>query len=63
MVVILGGGGSGATIATAVGPAEVSLSLFGPYVLAVELASFLLLAGLVGASYLGAGVRTTGRER
>lgn len=32
---------------------EVSLSLFGPYLLGVELASILLLAGLVGAYHLG----------
>ncbi|MGA7801957.1 MAG: NADH-quinone oxidoreductase subunit J [Gammaproteobacteria bacterium] len=31
----------------------VGLTLFGPYVLAVELASMLLLAGLVGAYHLG----------
>jgi NADH-quinone oxidoreductase subunit J len=36
-----------------VGPAEVGLSLYGPYLLGVELASFLLLAGLVGAYHLG----------
>ncbi len=32
---------------------QVGLALFGPYVLAVELASMLLLAGLVGAYHLG----------
>ena len=32
---------------------EVSLALFGPYLLVVELASLLLLAGLVGAYHLG----------
>ncbi len=32
---------------------EVSLALFGPYFLAVELASFLLLAGIVGAFHIG----------
>jgi len=32
---------------------EVGLSLFGPYVLAVEIASMLLLAGLVGSFHLG----------
>lgn len=37
----------------AVGPREVGASLFGPYVLAVELAGILLLAGLVGAYHLG----------
>jgi NADH-quinone oxidoreductase subunit J len=31
----------------------VGLTLFGPYVLAVEIASMLLLAGLVGAYHLG----------
>jgi NADH-quinone oxidoreductase subunit J len=34
-------------------PAEVGTALFGPYLLAVELASFLLLVGLVGAFHLG----------
>ena len=34
-------------------PKEVSRSLFGPYLLAVELASVLLMAGLVGAYHLG----------
>ncbi len=36
-----------------VSPAEVGAALFGPYLLAVELASFLLLVGLVGAFHLG----------
>jgi NADH-quinone oxidoreductase subunit J len=36
-----------------VGPKEVGLSLFGPYLLGVEIASILLLAGLVGAYHLG----------
>jgi NADH-quinone oxidoreductase subunit J len=34
-------------------PHEVAVSLFGPYLLGVELASMLLLAGLVGAYHLG----------
>lgn len=34
-------------------PQQVSIASFGPYVLGVELASILLLAGLVGAYYLG----------
>ena len=38
---------------SAVEPQEVSLSLFGPYALGVELAAFLLLAGLVGAYHVG----------
>jgi NADH-quinone oxidoreductase subunit J len=36
-----------------VGAVEVGIALFGPYVLAVELASMLLLAGLVAAFHLG----------
>ncbi len=32
---------------------EVGAALFGPYMLGVELASFLLLAGLLGAYHLG----------
>ena len=41
------------TSGVAVTPKEVGLALFGPYVLAVEIASMLLLAGLVGAYHLG----------
>ena len=36
-----------------VGPRAVAIALFGPYVLGIELASLLLLAGLVGAYHLG----------
>lgn len=32
---------------------QVSLALYGPYLIGVELASFLLMAGLVGAYHLG----------
>jgi len=34
-------------------PKDVSLSLYGPYVVGLELASMLLLAGLIGAYHLG----------
>ena len=61
-VVVLGGAGAAAA-GVAVPPKEVSAALFGPYALGVELASFLLLAGLVGAAHLGAGARTTGGDR
>jgi NADH-quinone oxidoreductase subunit J len=37
----------------AVGPHRVATTLLGPYLLAVELASMLLLAGMVGAYHLG----------
>jgi NADH-quinone oxidoreductase subunit J len=46
-VVPAGGGAAGA-----VGSKQVGVSLLGPYVLGVELASLLLLAGLVGAHRL-----------
>jgi NADH-quinone oxidoreductase subunit J len=42
-----------------VSPKQVGISLFGPYMLGVELASFLLLSGLIGAFHLG---RRTGKE-
>jgi NADH-quinone oxidoreductase subunit J len=35
-----------------VGPKQVGIALFGPYLIGVELASLLLLAGLVGAYHL-----------
>jgi NADH-quinone oxidoreductase subunit J len=40
--------GAGAT-----GPKEVGIALFGPYMIGVELASMLLLAGLVGSYHVG----------
>jgi len=40
--------GTGAT-----GPKEVGIALFGPYMIGVELASMLLMAGLVGSYHLG----------
>ena len=39
--------------ASLIGPKQVGIALFGPYVLGVELASLLLLAGLIGAYHLG----------
>lgn len=50
-VVALAGAG-GAQVAV-VGPTEVGMALFGPYVIGVELASLLLLAGVVSAYHLG----------
>jgi NADH-quinone oxidoreductase subunit J len=44
------GGSSGTAM---MGPREVGASLFGPYLIGVELASMLLLGGLVGAYHLG----------
>lgn len=36
-----------------VSPAEVGALLFGPYILGVEMAAFLLMAGLIGAYHIG----------
>lgn len=56
----------GSTLASAavVDAKEVGIILFGPYLLGVELASLLLLAGLVGACHLGwhEGWRGNGRD-
>jgi NADH-quinone oxidoreductase subunit J len=41
------------TAVTEITPKQVGIALLGPYVLGVELASMLLLAGLVGAYHLG----------
>ena len=38
---------------TEVDPAAVAASLFGPYLIAVELAGMLLMAGVVGAAHIG----------
>jgi NADH-quinone oxidoreductase subunit J len=42
-----------AALRVLVGPKAVGIALFGPYMAGVELASLLLLAGLVGAYHLG----------
>ena len=49
--------------ATEIGPKQVGMSLFGPYILGAEIAAFLLLAGLVGAFHLGRRTSTSdGRQ-
>lgn len=50
---LLAAGGGSSRGALAVDAKQVGILLFGPYLLAVELASMLLLAGLVGAYHLG----------
>ena len=48
-----------------VGPKHIGVALFGPYLLGVELASLLLMAGLIGAYHLGRRVKDysqSGRE-
>ena len=44
---------SGTTSGNVVDPKAVGVTLFGPYLLAVEIASMLLLSALVGAYHLG----------
>jgi NADH-quinone oxidoreductase subunit J len=39
--------------ANSVSPTQVGIALYGPYLLGVELASMVLLAGLIGAYHLG----------
>ncbi len=43
-------------------PKEVSMSLFGTYIVGIELASMLLLAGLVGAFYVGRRIERQSEE-
>jgi NADH-quinone oxidoreductase subunit J len=45
-----------------VAPKQVGIALFGPYLLGVELASMVLLSGLVGAYHLGRRARAPLRE-
>jgi NADH-quinone oxidoreductase subunit J len=54
---------TGVTAGQVVESQQVGLALFGPYLLAVELASMLLLAGLLGAYHLGRGVLRSGEQR
>jgi NADH-quinone oxidoreductase subunit J len=53
LVYVLLSSSNGPAAARLVSPEEVSIALFGPYLLAVEMAALLLLAGLVGAYHLG----------
>ncbi len=57
VIYILFGGASRALGSEPVTPKQVGLALFGPYVLGVELASLLLLSGLIGAYHLGRRIR------
>ncbi len=45
--------GEALTTVREVAPSTVGASLFGPYLLAVEMAAFLLMAGIVGAYHIG----------
>ena len=53
MVVLLLKGRGVSMQGPVVDPRQVSLSLYGKYVIAVELTGFLLMAGIVGAAHIG----------
>ena len=46
-----------------IGPGEIGISLFGPYVLGVEIGSMLLLSALVGAFHLAGKVGLRGKQK
>ncbi len=50
---ILARAGSHTPVVAQIEPRQVSMALYGPYLLGVELASFLLLGALVGAYHVG----------
>jgi len=50
-VLVRGSGGAAGTVI--VGPKQTGIALFGAYLIGVELASMLLLSGLIGAYHLG----------
>ncbi len=52
LIMIIARGSQGTLHPGVIGPKLVGAALFGPYLLGVELASMLLLAGLVGAYHL-----------
>ncbi|HEX5430394.1 MAG TPA: NADH-quinone oxidoreductase subunit J [Bryobacteraceae bacterium] len=53
LIDVIARGGAAQTVAGAIEPRQVGAVLFGPYLLGVEIASMLLLAGMVGAYRIG----------
>lgn len=53
LIYIMTQGFAGAVSEQVVEPRQVSIALFGPYLIGVELASIMLLSGLVGAFHVG----------
>lgn len=53
LVYVMSTAGGSVAERTSIGPKAVATALFGPYVIGVELASILLMSGLVGAYHLG----------
>ena len=62
LLYVLGQPGRPVTSMVPVQPQQVGLALFGPYLLGVELAAMLLLAGLIGAYHLGQRQRVDGKH-
>jgi NADH-quinone oxidoreductase subunit J len=53
MVILLARGNDSSFSISVVDPRKVALSLYREYIIAVELAGFLLMAGIVGAAHIG----------
>ncbi|HUY14618.1 MAG TPA: NADH-quinone oxidoreductase subunit J [Terriglobia bacterium] len=53
VIYLFWGTGAQGPMAGVISPKQVGLAMYGPYLLGVELASMLLLGGLVGAYHLG----------
>jgi NADH-quinone oxidoreductase subunit J len=53
VVYLLSHTGRAGTMANVIEPKQVGITMYGPYLIGVELASMLLLGGLVGAYHLG----------
>lgn len=52
VIYLIVSGATTGTLSATVGPKEVALALYGPYMIGVELASMLLLGAVVGATHL-----------
>ncbi len=53
VIYLFSGTGAQGAMSGVIGPKQVGLAMYGPYLIGVELASMLLLGGLVGAYHLG----------
>ena len=53
MIVLLTKGQPGSMQVVVVDPKKVALSLYGEYIIALELVGFLMIAGIVGAAHIG----------
>ncbi len=53
MIVLISKGEGSSMVLTTVEPRKVALSVYREYIIALELAGFLLMAGIVGAAHIG----------